>query len=108
VLTAISETEVEEGDLRNPPNGRHFVRLEVNPASGQSGPYPVELGVRVTGKVIGPAPTPDDGAAEPAAGSSGGDDGTSDVVLAAGGAGGILLGVFAGGAAAGLGRRRTA
>jgi hypothetical protein len=109
VLTAIAETDVDEGDLRNPPNGRHFVRLEVDPAPGQSGPYPVELGVRVTGKVIGPAPTPDDGSAEPApAGGSGGDDGTSDLVLAAGGAGGILLGVFAGGAAAGLGRRRTA
>ena len=54
VLTAIAETDVEEGDLRDPPNGRHFVRLEVDPAAGQSGPYPVELGVRVTGKVIGP------------------------------------------------------
>ena len=40
VLTAISETDVEEGDLRDPPNGRHFVKLEVTPAEGQSGPYP--------------------------------------------------------------------
>ena len=61
VLTVISEAEVQESDLRNPPNGRHFVRLEVDPAQGQSGPYPVELGVRVTGKVIGPAKTPDGG-----------------------------------------------
>ena len=63
VLTAIAETDVEEGDLRDPPNGRHFVQLEVDPAPGQSGPYPVELGVRVTGKVIGPEPTPEDAAA---------------------------------------------
>lgn len=109
VLTAIADTAVEEGDLRDPPNGRQFVRLEVDPAPGQSGPYPVELGVRVTGKVIGPAATPESGSGEPApASNSDGDDGTSDLVLAVGGLAGILLGVVAGGAAAGMGRRRTA
>ena len=81
------------------------MRLEVDPASGQSGPYPVELGVRVTGKVIGP-PTPESGSGGPAPASD--DDGTSDLVLAVGGLAGIVLGVVAGGAAAGLGRRRTA
>ena len=104
----ISEAEVEESDLRHPPNGRHFVRLEVDPASGQSGPYPVELGVRVTGKVIGKAPASDATPSPLSGGGSGGDDGTSDLVLAIGGAGGILLGVLAGGAAAGIGRRRPA
>jgi Ca-activated chloride channel homolog len=108
VLTAIAETDVEEGDLRDPPNGRHFVRLEVDPAPGQSGPYPVELGVRVTGKVIEPAKTPESGSGDLAPASSSGDDGTSDLVLAVGGLAGILLGVAAGGAAAGLGRRRAA
>jgi Mg-chelatase subunit ChlD len=110
VLTVIADTAVEEGDLRDPPNGRHFVRLEVDPAAGQSGPFPVELGVRVTGKVIGAVKTPD-GSKETtplSAGASGGDGGTSDLLLASGGVGGILLGFFAGGAAAGLGRRRPA
>ena len=107
VLTAIAETEVGEDDLRNPPNGREFVRLEVDPAQGQSGPYPVELGVRVTGKVIGKAPAAD-ATPSPLSGGGGGDDGTSDLVLAIGGPGGIVAGVFAGAAAAGLGRRRTA
>jgi Ca-activated chloride channel family protein len=105
VLTAIAQTEVGEDDLRDPPNGRHFVKLEVDPAQGQSGPYPVELSVRVTGKVIGKAPA-SDSTPSPLNAGSGGDDGTSDLVLAIGGAGGILLGVFAGGAAAGVGRRR--
>jgi von Willebrand factor type A domain len=108
VLTAIAETEVGEDDLRNPPNGREFVRLEVDPAQGQSGPYPVELGVRVTGKVIGKAPAADATPSPLNGGGSGGDDGTSDLVLAIGGLGGIVAGVFAGAAAAGLGRRRTA
>jgi Ca-activated chloride channel family protein len=106
VLTAIAQTEVAESDLRHPPNGRHFVKLEVDPAPGQSGPYPVELGVRVTGKVI-KAPG-SDATPSPLSGAGGGDGGTSDLVLAIGGAGGILLGVLAGTAAAGLGRRRTA
>jgi Ca-activated chloride channel family protein len=105
VLTVIAQTDVGEDDLRDPPNGRHFVKLEVDPAQGQSGPYPVELGVRVTGKVIGKAPA-SDSTPSPLSGGNGGDDGTSDLVLAIGGAGGILLGVFAGGAAGGLGRRR--
>ena len=38
VLTAISETDVEEGDLRDPPNGRHFVKLEVIPPRARAGP----------------------------------------------------------------------
>ncbi len=109
VLTAIAQTDVGEGDLRAPPNGRHFVKLEVNPTPGQSGPYPVELGVRVTGKVIGKAPGSDATPSPLSGAGSGGDGGTSDLVLAIGGAGGILLGVVAGGAAAaGLGRRRPA
>ena len=105
VLTAIAQTEVGEANLRNPPNGREFVRLEVTPAQGQSGPYPVELGVRVTGKVIG---KPSNATPSPLGGGSGGDAGTSDLVLALGGLGGIVAGLFAGAAAAGLGRRRTA
>jgi hypothetical protein len=63
--------------------------------------------VRVTGKVIEPEPTPDDAVGEPSPGSGGSaDEGTSDLLLAAGGAGGIVLGLLAGGAAAGMGRRR--
>ena len=42
-----------EEDLRKPPVGRWFYKLEVDPAPGQSGPFPIELFVRVTGKVIG-------------------------------------------------------
>ena len=53
VLTAIVQAPVEENDLRDPPVGRFFYKLEVDPAPGQSGPFPVELFVRVTGKVIG-------------------------------------------------------
>ena len=113
VVTAIVQSPVEEGDLREPPVGRLFYMLDANPAPGQSAPYPVELSVRVTGKVIvGPQRRREDPEEEPASGGGGGgaeaDDGTSDLVLAAGGAGGILVGVVAGGAAAGLGRRRPA
>lgn len=110
VLTVIAETDVEERDLRDPPNGREFVKLEVDPAEGQAGPYPVELGVRVTGNVLAAAKTPDASGEPPPAngGSTSADDGTSDLVLAVGGVGGILLGFFAGGAAAGIGRRRAA
>ena len=107
VLTAIVTDDIGEDDLREPPVGRYFYKLEADPNQGQSGPYPVELAVRVTGKVIGaskPASDP-----EPASGSSGGDDGgPSDIVLLAGGIGGIALGVVAGGALAGVGRRRPA
>ena len=110
MLTAVAETDVEEGDLRDAPNGRHFVRLEVNPAAGQSGPYPVELGVRVTGKVIGPEPTPED---------AGGRAGHRNPALQRRAApaiccsrpaapAGSCSGVVAGGAAAGMGRRRSA
>ncbi len=110
VLTVITETDVGEDDLRDPPNGRHFVKLEADPAQGQSGPYPVELGVRVTGKVLAAAKTPS-GETPPTnagGGASSVDAGTSDLLLAVGGAGGILAGLFAGGAAAGLGRKRPA
>ena len=47
------QAPVEENDLRDPPVGRFFYKLEVDPAPGQSGPFPVELFVRVTGEVIG-------------------------------------------------------
>jgi hypothetical protein len=112
VVTAIVKSPIEDADLRDPPVGRLFYMLDADPVAGQSGPYPVELLVRVTGKVIGEQPAPEDSEDEPVSGSGGGsaeaDDGTSDLVLAAGGAGGILIGVLAGGAAAGLGRRRPA
>ena len=108
VVTAIVQQDVGEDDLRDPPTGRLFYKLEANPAPGQSGPYPVELAVRVTGKVIEEQPGPgsdEDGAPAPA---SADDDGPGDVVLAAGGLGGILVGLLAGGALAGMGRRRPA
>ena len=114
VVTAIVKDAVEERDLRDPPAGRLFYMLDPDPAPGQSGPYPVELSVRVTGKALAPDPTPEDSEDPPSSGGGGAgssaDDGTSDLVLAAGGAGGILVGVLAGGAAAGmaLGRRRPA
>jgi Ca-activated chloride channel homolog len=108
VLTAIVQADVEEGDLREPPVGRLFYKLEADPAPGQSGPYPVELAVRVTGKVLGAPAAEQDPEERPAADPEAGDDeeGTSDLVLAAGGLGGIVVGLVAGGAAAGLGRRR--
>ena len=109
VVTAIVKSAVEEGDLREPPVGRLFYMLDADAAPGQSGPYPVELSVRVSGKVIGePAASKDAEVAPSSDAGSSADDGTSDLVLAAGGAGGILVGVLAGGAAAGLGRRRLA
>jgi len=115
VVTAIVKDAVEERDLRDPPAGRLFYMLDADPAPGQSGPYPVELAVRVTGKALAPDPTPEDSEDLPSSGGGGGagssaDDGTSDLVLAAGGAGAILVGVLAGGTAAGigLGRRRAA
>ena len=43
MLTAIVQAPVEENDLRDPPVGRFFYKLEVDPAPGQSGPFPVEL-----------------------------------------------------------------
>ena len=44
-------------------------------------------------------------AADPEAGDD--EEGASDLVLLAGGVGGIVVGLVAGGAAAGLGRRRA-
>jgi Ca-activated chloride channel family protein len=102
VLTAIVREDVGEDDLRDPPVGRFFYKLEVDPAEGQSGPYPVELAVRVTGKVL-QASEPASSDAGPASGSSEKDDGPSDLVLLAGGVGGIAVGLVAGGA---LGARR--
>ncbi len=106
VLTAIIQHDVEEDDLREPPVGRMFYKLEADPAPGQSGPYPVELAVRVTGKVIGAPAKEQDPDDRPAADPEAGDDeeGASDIVLLAGGVGGIVVGLVAGGAAAG--RRR--
>ena len=40
VLTAVVKDDVGEEDLRKPPVGRLFYKLEVDPAPGQSGPYP--------------------------------------------------------------------
>ena len=112
VVTAIVKSPIEEGDLRDPPAGRLFYMVDADPAAGQSGPYPVELLVRITGKAIGEPLASEDSEDPPASGRGSGsaeaDDGTSDLVLAAGGAGGILIGVLAGGAASGLGRRRPA
>ena len=106
MLTAIIQHDVEEDDLREPPVGRMFYKLEADPAPGQSGPYPVELAVRVTGKVIGAPAADQDPDERPAADPEAGDDeeGASDIVLLAGGVGGIVVGLVAGGAAAG--RRR--
>ena len=106
MLTAIVREDVGEEDVRDPPVGRYFYKLEVDPAEGQSGPYPVELVVKVSGKVIEsskPASDP-----EPAGSSDADDDGPSDIVLLAGGVGGIAVGLVAGGALAGTRRRRPA
>ena len=107
VLTAIVQAPVEENDLRDPPVGRFFYKLEVDPAPGQSGPFPVELFVRVTGKVIGaPVASSDSTAGSGAVDTfGGGDDGPSDIVLLAGALGGIVAGLLAGGALAGWRRR---
>ena len=40
VLTAIVQDDVGEDDLRDPPVGRFFYKLEADPAPGQSGPVP--------------------------------------------------------------------
>ena len=108
VLTAIVQSDVEEDDLRRPPVGRLFYKLDVDPAPGQSGPYPVELAVRVRGKVIGSPPASEPDGGQPASSTGDSDDGASDAVLAAGGGAGILVGLLAGGALAGMRRRRTA
>jgi Ca-activated chloride channel family protein len=110
VVTAIVKHDVGEDDLRDPPVGRLFYKLEADPAPGQSGPYPVELAVRVTGKVIEASSTASDPGQVSSPGGEAGDDedGPSDVVLAAGGLGGIVVGLLGGGALAGIGRRRPA
>src|SRR5215207_7786891 len=107
VLTALVQDDVAEDDLRDPPVGRLFYKLEADPAEGQSGPYPVELAVRVTGKVL---EDPKASGSDPSPASSGGDDdsGPSDVVLLAGGLGGIVVGLLGGGALAGVRRGRPA
>jgi Ca-activated chloride channel homolog len=107
VLTAIVQEDIGEDDLRDPPVGRLFYKLEADPTPGQSGPYPVELSVRVTGKVI-KAPSSSEPEPVSSSGSGGDDDGPSDVVLLAGGLGGIVVGLVGGGALAGMGRRRPA
>ena len=104
VLTAIVQDDVGEDDLRDPPVGRFFYKLEADPAPGQSGPYPVELAVRVTGKVLAPSKTASD-PQQVSSSSAGDDDGPSDLVLAAGGLGGIVVGLVGGGALAGRRRR---
>jgi Ca-activated chloride channel family protein len=106
VLTVIAHGAVQEDDLRNPPRGRYFVRLEADPAAGQSLPYPVELAVRVTGKVLESQGNAGGGGSAPASGA--GDDGPGDLVLALGGVGGIVAGLLAGVAVAGMRRGRPA
>jgi Ca-activated chloride channel homolog len=105
VLTAIVQAPVEEDDLRNPPVGRFFYKLEVDPAPGQNGPYPVELVVRVTGKVIGKPVASSGSTSGGSAPTASADDGPSDIVLLAGALGAIVVGLLAGGAVA---RRRPA
>ncbi len=107
VLTAVVKDDVGEEDLRKPPVGRWFYKLEVDPAPGQSGPFPVELFVRVTGKMIG-APASPSGASGAVDTSPSDDDGPSNGVLAIGALGGIVAGLLAGGALAGARRRRPA
>jgi Ca-activated chloride channel family protein len=106
VLTAIVQHDIGEDDLRDPPVGRLFYKLEADPTPGQSGPYPVELAVRVTGKVIEDPKAPVSDPSSGSSGADGGDDGPSDIVLLLGGLGGIAVGVVGGGALAG--RRRPA
>jgi Ca-activated chloride channel family protein len=108
VLTAIVKADVGEDDLREPPNGRFFYKLEVDPTPGQSSPFPIELFVRVRGKVIGAPAAPSGSSGAVDTSTSAGDDGPSDVVLAAGGLGAIVAGLLAGGALAGMRRRRPA
>lgn len=112
VLTTVTQAEVGEDEVRNPPQGRFFLKVEIDPAEGQSGPYPIELAVRVTGTPIkAPAKSgsEDEKDSTPlASGGAGSADDTSDIVLAAGGVGGVLVGLLAGVGLAGRGRRRTA
>jgi hypothetical protein len=108
VLTAIVQDDVGEDDLRDPPIGRLFYKLEADPTPGQSGPYPVELAVRVTGKVLASPKTASDPQQVSSSGGGGDDDGPSDVVLLAGAIGGIAVGLVGGGALAGVRRRRPA
>ena len=109
VLTAITQAEVGEGELRNPPQGRFFLRVEAVPAQGQSGPYPLELSVRVTGTAIKARNSGGGKDSTPLAASGGGSgEETSDLVLAAGGLGGVIVGLLVGAGLAGMRRRQPA
>lgn len=55
VLTAVTEHGVTARDLRRPPEGRVYLGLQADPATGQAGPYPLEIAVQVTGEVERPA-----------------------------------------------------
>jgi Ca-activated chloride channel homolog len=96
VLTAKMDAQAAPEDFRKPPRGHALVRLEADAATGQSGPYPIELTVDVTGEVAeekkAPAPATDEGG------------------MSAGLAGGLaaLVGVALGAALGGLGGRRPA
>ena len=108
VLTAIVQDDVGEDDLRDPPVGRLFYKLEADPAPGQSGPYPVELAVRVTGQGarvaedrVGPQQVSSSAALATTTGRA-----TRAGSRAA--SAGIASGWWRGGALAGLRRRRPA
>ena len=51
VLTAKMDAQPLAEDFEKPPRGHALVRLEADAAAGQSGPYPIELTVDVTGEV---------------------------------------------------------
>ncbi len=99
VLTAKMDARPAPEDFEKPPRGHALVRLEADAAAGQTGPYPIELTVDVTGEVAEEkkAPAREGGAA---------DDGG----ISAGLAGGLaaLVGVALGAALAGLSGGRPA
>ena len=108
VLTAVVKDDVGEEDLRKPPVGRWFYKLEVDPAPGQSGPFPIELFVRVTGKVhrgAGLAVGRRRGRSTRAPTTT---TARATACCAVGALGGIVAGLLAGGALAGARRRRPA
>jgi Ca-activated chloride channel family protein len=100
VLTATMNTQAAPADFEKPPRGRALVRLQADAAAGQAGPYPIEFTVRVTGEVAEEKRPP----------KAGGGGTSDDGGVPAGLAGGLaaLVGLAAGAALGGLGRRRPA
>jgi hypothetical protein len=97
VLTAKMAAQAAP-DFEQPPRGHALVRLEADAAAGQSGPYPIELTVDVTGEV-------DEGKKPPAREDGASDDGGISAGLAGGL--GALVGVALGAALGGLGGTRA-